>query len=642
MSAAANAARRSLDTLAELADGPLGLASHAAVPVVVDARLLHLLRVNFFLDEEPLDYAVEAELLLSPVFRDVGDGLFEIEADLRSLLLTSLHARYGMDRILAVANLLWQYAEQTGTWRNRPELEKAQQLTALHLLDPAAAERWLTESEPTAGAEHSLAPGWFTAMRYQFAHQPDLTPTPEREEAAASVDESMVAAMSDTQRHTARDTLLTAYPNRERLAALLDELNRPLTRYATEHLPFAEAVLKVVESAQAEGWLAQLLAEAANVYPSNRQLAEVAASRVESISPAPGPNPGVVGAGAPIDLLAESEVRALAAVYHDRVDASQLLLRAGLRRELHPQTTPTALEYWTMVNSALARGAFPDGRRRILNLAAHDYPVNSVFQTGLADFRDLQRRIKRFDDSSRTTIPIDAQENDPNHFREGSREIPTTQGSPAAQPPNLPLYFFLSYARADSLDDPLLEQFFRDLRAEVRRRSGQPDINSISFFDMTSIQPEQIWSTELRAALSRCRTFVALCSPSYFASEYCGREWGAFVERIDQDRATEIQSGSPLLPVIWTPLRQAPEALADLQYDHSSLGEEYAKFGLRYLMRLKRYHDEYQEFLMTLAERIVLIAEDESLLSPIELPGLYATRNAFNSSPSPPSGPFTH
>ena len=53
-----------------LGDGALRLAYHAAVPVVVDADLLNLLRVNFFLDDPPdvLPFEVEAELLLSPLF----------------------------------------------------------------------------------------------------------------------------------------------------------------------------------------------------------------------------------------------------------------------------------------------------------------------------------------------------------------------------------------------------------------------------------------------------------------------------------------------------------------------------------------------------------------------------------------------
>ncbi|EFC83431.1 effector-associated domain EAD1-containing protein [Parafrankia sp. EUN1f] len=376
-----DAARRRSDVLAELPDGPLALAGHAAVPVVVDARLLHLLRVNFFLDDEPLDYAVEAELLLSPVFRDIGDGLFEIEPELRRFLLTSLRARYGMDRVLAVANLLWQYAEQTGTWRHRPELEKAQQLTALHLLDPEAAERWLAESESTAGTEHSLAPGWFAAMRYQFAHQPDLSRIPDVEAAVPRVDESKIAAMDGALRRRVRDALLAVYPNPGTFAELLYALDRPLA-FGLENGSMTEVVFRVVRQAQAEGWLARLITEAARMYPANRQLADVVRLFESS------------GRGVddetPVDSLTRFEVQALAAVYSERTAAGQLISRAGLKPEQQPPTTSTAIEYWHEVNARLVQGMLPGARRRILTLAAHDFPTNKAFQTGLAAARHAE------------------------------------------------------------------------------------------------------------------------------------------------------------------------------------------------------------------------------------------------------------
>ncbi|ABW15075.1 hypothetical protein Franean1_5725 [Parafrankia sp. EAN1pec] len=199
-----------------------------------------------------------------------------------------------------------------------------------------------------------------------------------------------------------------------------------------------------------------------------------------------------------------------------------------------------------------------------------------------------------------------------------------------------PLYFFFSYARADSRDDPLLERFFRDLRAEVRRRVGHPDPDTVGFLDQRSIQPGEAWSTELGAALCRCRTFVAMCSPSFFASEHCGREWGMFDERLRSAAASAQACPAALLPVIWTPLRDPPELLARLQYDHSGLGKTYTQFGLRYLMQLKRNHDEYQEFVLTLAVRIVQLAEDSPLAPKSEIPPLQEVPDAFRVLARPP------
>jgi hypothetical protein len=160
-----------------LGEGALRLAYHAAVPVVVNADLLNLLRVNFFLDDPPdvLPFEVEAELLLSPLFREIGEGLYEIDPGLRNLLLSGLHTRYGDERVHQVAALLERYTDAAAAWRSLPELELAQKLTALSFLDPAGAERWLDAHEVSAArTSSSLAndgPGreWYVVMRRRVA-----------------------------------------------------------------------------------------------------------------------------------------------------------------------------------------------------------------------------------------------------------------------------------------------------------------------------------------------------------------------------------------------------------------------------------------------------------------------------------------
>ncbi|ONH52506.1 hypothetical protein CcI49_33825 [Frankia sp. CcI49] len=90
------------------------------------------------------------------------------------------------------------------------------------------------------------------------------------------------------------------------------------------------------------------------------------------------------GGGALVHSLAEAEVLALAAVYSERISAGQLLSQAGLESERQPQGTSTAIEYWHAVNATLGRGVLPDARRRILTIAARDFPANPAFRTGLA------------------------------------------------------------------------------------------------------------------------------------------------------------------------------------------------------------------------------------------------------------------
>ena len=98
---------------------------YAAVPVAVDAGLLHLLRISFFLDP-PIVLPVDAEaaLLQSPLFREVGEDLYEIDPMLRDALLAALVAAFGPERPARVAVLLEQYTDQHPTWHTQPELER--------------------------------------------------------------------------------------------------------------------------------------------------------------------------------------------------------------------------------------------------------------------------------------------------------------------------------------------------------------------------------------------------------------------------------------------------------------------------------------------------------------------------------------
>jgi len=172
---ASPAARRLGAALDKLGEGALRLAYHAAVPVVVDATLLNLLRVNFFLDPpDSLGFETEAELLLSPLFREIGEGLFEIEPGVRNLLLTGLYSRYGEDRVRQVALLLEQYTDATPAWRSLPELERAQQLTAVSFLDPVRAAQWLESNASGASAEN-LGREWYVAMSRHIAELSSVT-----------------------------------------------------------------------------------------------------------------------------------------------------------------------------------------------------------------------------------------------------------------------------------------------------------------------------------------------------------------------------------------------------------------------------------------------------------------------------------
>jgi FxsC-like protein len=169
------------------------------------------------------------------------------------------------------------------------------------------------------------------------------------------------------------------------------------------------------------------------------------------------------------------------------------------------------------------------------------------------------------------------------------------------------LYFFLSYARSD--DDAHVHQLYQDLSAEVRAHAGLRAGENVGFFDVHSLEMGSVWPRRLVAALSRCRTFIALVSPRYLLSDPCGREWSVFADRLRRYEAEVGVGPAALLPLQWLPPRNVPEVVAALTYDHHGLPSAYRRAGLRQLMRLQRHRDHYLEFVSELARQIVEIAE---------------------------------
>lgn len=149
----------------------LQFACHAALPVVVDSELVHLIRVNFFLDPpEQLPYTAEADLLLSNLCQAIDDDedLYELDRDIRDELLKKLVIDYGITRIKEVAMLLWHYTVRCTAWQERASLAAAQQLTVLNFLDPQQANMWLSVAETSVGSIIQSDRRWFVAMRTEL------------------------------------------------------------------------------------------------------------------------------------------------------------------------------------------------------------------------------------------------------------------------------------------------------------------------------------------------------------------------------------------------------------------------------------------------------------------------------------------
>ena len=194
-------------------------------------------------------------------------------------------------------------------------------------------------------------------------------------------------------------------------------------------------------------------------------------------------------------------------------------------------------------------------------------------------------------------------------------------------------YFFLSYARGD--DDVFIQQFFRDLSSEVRSHAGLRADAEVGFLDIHSIELGAAWTPRLTSALATCRAFVALCSPRYFVSEFCGKEWTVFAERLHEYETSNGLQPPALLPLRWTPVRWTPEVAAERQYNNDNLPAAYGRNGLRQLMRLQRHRDSYLEFVSELARQVVETAETHQLPHLRGMPDITAVDNAFERTGQP-------
>ncbi|GHE65811.1 TIR-like protein FxsC [Streptomyces capitiformicae] len=179
-------------------------------------------------------------------------------------------------------------------------------------------------------------------------------------------------------------------------------------------------------------------------------------------------------------------------------------------------------------------------------------------------------------------------------------------------------YFFLSYARRDDraayvgrFYDDLLEALAMPVTGSAR----QP-----AFRDVKNIMLGDQWLLELSRAVGSCRAMVALYSPAYFRSEYCGKEWTHFAARVERyHQLTSVQPRA-LVPVIWEPVPQSrmPLEVRAIQYTEAGLGEKYLRHGLLHLMQSDPGGPAYQHVVAELAERVRRAAEPFNL--PVDRP----------------------
>src|SRR5262245_30151459 len=176
---------------------------------------------------------------------------------------------------------------------------------------------------------------------------------------------------------------------------------------------------------------------------------------------------------------------------------------------------------------------------------------------------------------------------------------------------------FISYSRLNvrhPQDAANIKRFVTDLEGDLVQYPAVVGNDDACFLDTTNIETGTDWNEELSDAAARSRIAVALFSPSYFNSVWCGREFQVFL-----DRREAVAGDKPvaIVPVIWMRHDPIPESASAFQdtddaIPSASFPTDYRQMGLRQIMLLNS-EPQYTQARIAIGARILKAAQDHRL-----------------------------
>jgi FxsC-like protein len=193
----------------------------------------------------------------------------------------------------------------------------------------------------------------------------------------------------------------------------------------------------------------------------------------------------------------------------------------------------------------------------------------------------------------------------------------------------MPYEFFLSYTRANN--DVFLQKFFEELSQAIRDRRGLSQKADVGFFDQRNIELGEQWDDTIVDALQTSAVVVAVASPGYFKSEYCGKEWELFRRRL-----AAMAPGQPLppliKPVVWIPFKMAglPAAVTDGQLTFGDPQAIQNQRGFKHLLKnLQEHQSTFNDLIESLADQITAAADHYQVPRLDAVPQLRKVPSAF-------------
>jgi len=123
--------------------------------------------------------------------------------------------------------------------------------------------------------------------------------------------------------------------------------------------------------------------------------------------------------------------------------------------------------------------------------------------------------------------------------------------------------------------------------------------------------------------------FVPVLSPRFFASEWCGKEWWVFEQRVARVEGVETDTKA-IVPVHWIPFGDlpVPEIASKYQFWDVEFPESYERLGLYALLARPDLWEDCDRSLWLLAERIRRVAR-RTVTEPGEPMDVAAAKNPF-------------
>ena len=201
--------------------------------------------------------------------------------------------------------------------------------------------------------------------------------------------------------------------------------------------------------------------------------------------------------------------------------------------------------------------------------------------------------------------------------------------------------FFFSYKRDDW--DNFMQDFLVDLKKEIARKTPRDVDDDFVFKDQGEIVLGQNWRPRLLDGLQNSSVLVPIYTPGYFKSEWCGREFQFFQNRMLKAAGIDFPC---IIPVIWdVETHHIPKAIASIAYKDDTLPPEYSDKGMLLLTKLKggRHKDAYWYSIEALSQAIVRAAKQKlPSLAEAPQPGdLHQVLSVFHPAPAGGSVPVS-